>query len=89
MRSATGKVLALCAILACGGAAAAEDRTPGPGGFASHAVPTTTGAADEAPRIDAAPSDDAATAYQTLSTLGALTLGVIGLLWVRRHIAEL
>lgn len=28
-------------------------------------------------------------AHQTLSTLGALALGVLGLLWVRRHTAEL
>jgi len=28
-------------------------------------------------------------AVQALSTLGALSLGILGLLWVRRHTAEL
>lgn len=28
-------------------------------------------------------------AFQTLSTLGALALGVLGLLWVRRHTSDL
>jgi len=28
-------------------------------------------------------------AFQALSTLGALSLGILGLLWVRRHTAEL
>ena len=27
--------------------------------------------------------------FQTLSTLGALALGVLGLLWVRRHTSDL
>lgn len=35
------------------------------------------------------PSADDPAAYQTLSTLAALGLGVLGLLWVRRHTAEL
>lgn len=32
---------------------------------------------------------DDGSAVQALSTLGALSLGILGLLWVRRHTAEL
>jgi len=32
---------------------------------------------------------DGGSIYQALSTLGALSLGILGLLWVRRHTAEL
>lgn len=43
---------------------------------------------DGASSLDDPSADDPA-AYQTLSTLAALGLGVLGLLWVRRHTAEL
>ena len=33
--------------------------------------------------------DGADPTFQTLSTLGALALGVLGLLWVRRHTSDL
>lgn len=47
-------------------------------------------AADERRESDDERGDDTSgPAYQSLSTLGALALGVLGLLWVRRHTAEL
>lgn len=48
----------------------------------------TVEAGERAPGTDGAP-DGADPTFQTLSTLGALALGVLGLLWVRRHTSDL
>lgn len=49
------------------------------------------GSAERAQTREATTTETAedGSAFQTLSTLGALSLGILGLLWVRRHTAEL
>lgn len=84
------KALALAAIfalvttlaLATPAYAAAAERAP-----AVHVSQASAGPDEKAG--DAAAEEASGVTYQNLSTLGALLLGVLGLLWVRRHTAEL
>lgn len=59
----------------------------------AHADPLTASeAADPAEKRDVSDdpaADDSATGQQLLSTLGAITLGILGLLWMRRRATEL
>lgn len=87
MGSARRTTLALCVTWALSGQAAAAGDAGSPTAMpvsqsTSHVLP----AADDA---DTTADEGTAQPYQTLSTLGALALGIIGLLWVRRHTAEL
>lgn len=62
-------------------ASRADRRLPGPASRAGQAA---------APAAAPPPGNDVAAGSQPLlSTLGALALGVIGLLWVRRHTRQL
>jgi MYXO-CTERM domain-containing protein len=53
------------------------------------AAPLAAALPESSTRADELPPAESTDAYQTLSTLGALGLGVLGLLWVRRHTADL
>lgn len=53
------------------------------------AAPLATALPESSTRADELPPGESTDSYQTLSTLGALGLGVLGLLWVRRHTADL
>ncbi len=75
-------------------AAAAASASPADASAGGHPVPHQAAAADAVPAdpgsgTEREESDDPASRrQQTLSTLGALMLGVLGLLWMRRHVAE-
>jgi hypothetical protein len=83
MKSATLRATILAAGLLLAGAASGA----GAGDAAPAAAPANTQSAAVA--IAQTPGEDAEDGKQALSTLGALALGIIGLLWARRHIAEL
>lgn len=80
MRSGSFKTLVLAALLGLCAAAAAEPQ--GRESAQSGAAVLGDGSRETVETDDGA-------RYQSLSTLGALALGVLGLLWVRRHTAEL
>jgi MYXO-CTERM domain-containing protein len=90
MGAATIKALAVAAVLMLavpgpGLATAAEARS-------ADTMPTSEVPAprrDRQSRDEPTGKDSAAPSYHAFSTLGALALGVLGLLWVRRHTADL
>lgn len=84
MGSAQRTALAVGVVLALSGSVAAADDAAGP-----ITMPVAQSAAVLPGDPEAVDSDESAPSSQTLSTLGALALGIIGLLWVRRHTAEL
>ena len=84
MGSAQRTALAVGVVLALCGSVAAADDAAGP-----ITLPVAQSASVLPGDAEAADSDESAARYQTLSTLGALALGIIGLLWVRRHTTEL
>lgn len=75
-------------------AAATASASPPDGSAGGHPEPHQAATADAVPAdpgsgAEPEDSDDPASRrQQTLSTLGALMLGVLGLLWMRRHVAE-
>jgi hypothetical protein len=92
MPTTTLKALLFSAILLIGALAAADDRALRPGVAAgpgpAHASAAEPASDPQGARPDAA-DDRASQDYPLLSTLVALGLGIVGLLWVRRHTAEL
>ena len=79
MRSATLQALVLTATLVLAVPAAAKEGEP---------PPVSAGPESSMSDGNHASADDGAR-HQALSTLGVLLLGVLGLMWVRRHSAEL
>lgn len=81
MGSATFKALAVTAVLVL---------TVTSGAIASGRSDSAAMPADAAPHTaQVAAGDQASSSHANFSTLAALGLGIIGLLWVRRHTAEL
>lgn len=92
MPSTTLKSLLFSAILLTAALATADDRKPVPAVAAEPGQvqapapePANTSRGARPDGAEARASQD----YPLLSTLVALGLGIIGLLWVRRHTAEL
>lgn len=90
MRALTILTVLLSALLLCAGHAAAGN---GDGAEAMSMPARAQGAAGQQAKAHAeakpAAQSDQSQGFPTLSLLGALGLGVIGLLWIRRHTAEL
>ncbi|MEQ8859991.1 MAG: hypothetical protein RIC56_15210 [Pseudomonadales bacterium] len=87
MTSATCRALILTTLLAV-----AAPSIAGAGRAMTHDHADTHSAVERSDGADPVPTADLNgdnPTAQTLSTLGALALGVVGLLWVRRHTAQL
>ncbi len=87
MASGGFRALILSALLTLAAPCLADDAQRGPGPDAANRSIAVPLPADGPIRAPAASTDDAAS--QTLSMLVILSLGVLGLLWVRRHTARL
>jgi hypothetical protein len=86
MRTSTIQAVLLSALLLGTGHALAGD-----GSMAMSAPARVQGVAPAEAQAEAQPAarTESGQGFPVLSLLGALGLGVIGLLWVRRHTAEL
>jgi MYXO-CTERM domain-containing protein len=90
MGAATIKALAVVAVLTL--AVPGSGLAVAAGAHPANDTPTSevTAPGRERQSRDEPPGEDsAAPSYHAFSTLGALALGVLGLLWVRRHTADL
>ncbi|MEQ8483110.1 MAG: hypothetical protein RIB46_01985 [Pseudomonadales bacterium] len=88
MRTSTIQAVLLSALLLATGHALAGD---GDGALAMSVPARVQGVAraEAQPEAKPAAETESSQGFPVLSLLGALGLGVIGLLWVRRHTAEL
>lgn len=88
MRTLAIHAVLLSALVLAAGHAAADDTE----GSVAMSVPARAQAAarpEAKPNAKPAAATESNQGFPVLSLLGALSLGVIGLLWVRRHTAEL